>query len=167
MSRLPLKQKVPLVIPYLQAAGLVADPIPCALGETVTAVVAAAGDRLVVAGDILQFDDFFLADEALPIDPKAFDKRIAKAEKAEFLLNEFRKVLTGVEPFEASALEQALHGFCETQQIQPGEIVHALRVAVTGKGVGFGLFDTLAILGRDRCLRRIQLAVERKQAAQV
>jgi hypothetical protein len=40
-------------------------------------------------------------------------------------------------------------------------------VAVTGKGVGFGLFDTLAILGRDRCLRRIQLAVERKQAAQV
>jgi glutamyl-tRNA synthetase len=167
MSRLPVKQKVPLVIPYLQAAGLVADPIPCELGETVTAVVTAAGDRLVVAGDILQFDDFFLSDNALPIDPKAFEKRITKADKSEFLLNEFRKVLSAVEPFDPAMLEQALHGFCETQQIQAGEIVHALRVAVTGKAVGFGLFDTLAILGRERCLRRIQFTLERKQASSV
>ncbi|MFO0262459.1 MAG: glutamate--tRNA ligase [Planctomycetota bacterium] len=165
MSRLPVKQKVPLVIPYLQAAGLVAEPIPCEMGETVAAVVTAAGDRLVVAGDILQFDDFFLPDEALPYDPKAFEKRIGKAEKAEFLLNEFRKVLVGVEPFDAASLERALHGFCETQQIQPGDIVHALRVALTGKGVGFGLFDTLAILGRDRSLRRIQAALRRTQSA--
>ena len=135
------------------------------MGETVAAVVTAAGDRLVVAGDILQFDDFFLPDEALPYDPKAFEKRIGKAEKAEFLLNEFRKVLVGVEPFDAASLERALHGFCETQQIQPGDIVHALRVALTGKGVGFGLFDTLAILGRDRSLRRIQAALLRKQSA--
>jgi glutamyl-tRNA synthetase len=167
MSRLPVKQKVPLVIPFLQAAGLVADPIPCELGEKVTAVVAAAGDRLVVAGDILQFDDFFLADDALPVDLKAFEKRIAKADKAEFLLNEFRKVLSTVEPFEPANLEQALHGFCEAQQVQAGEIVHALRVAVTGKAVGFGLFDTLAILGRDSCLKRIQFALERKQATSI
>jgi len=167
MSRLPVKQKVPLVIPYLQAAGLVADPIPCELGETVTAVVAAAGDRLVVAGDILQFDDFFLADDALPMDLKAFEKRIAKADKAEYLLNEYRKVLATVEPFEPAKLEQALQGFCESQQVQAGEIVHALRVAVTGKAVGFGLFDTLAILGRERCLKRIQYALERKQSTSV
>jgi len=39
------------------------------------------------------------------------------------------------------------------------DIVHAVRVAVTGKAVGFGLFDTLAILGRERCLARIDRAL--------
>ena len=38
--------------------------------------------------------------------------------------------------------------------------MHAVRVAVTGKAVGFGLFDTLAILGRERCLARIDRAFE-------
>ena len=38
--------------------------------------------------------------------------------------------------------------------------MHAVRVAVTGKAVGFGLFDTLAILGRERCLARIDRALE-------
>jgi glutamyl-tRNA synthetase len=38
--------------------------------------------------------------------------------------------------------------------------VHAVRVAVTGKAVGFGLFDTLAILGRQRCLARMNRALE-------
>ena len=40
-----------------------------------------------------------------------------------------------------------------------GDLVHAVRVAVTGKAVGFGLFEALAILGRDRCERRIARAL--------
>ena len=38
-------------------------------------------------------------------------------------------------------------------------MIHALRVAVTGKAVGFGMFETLAILGRERCLARIDRAL--------
>ena len=40
-----------------------------------------------------------------------------------------------------------------------GDLVHPLRVATTGVEVGPGLFDCLAILGRDEVLRRIQLAL--------
>ena len=43
--------------------------------------------------------------------------------------------------------------------IKIDQIIHAVRVAVTGKSVGLGLFDTLAILGRERCLRRIENAM--------
>ena len=43
----------------------------------------------------------------------------------------------------------------------PDHIVHAVRVAVTGKAVGFGLFDSLTILGRERCLARIDRALEK------
>ena len=38
-------------------------------------------------------------------------------------------------------------------------MIHALRVAVTGKAVGFGMFEILEILGRDSCLARIDRAL--------
>ncbi|MEZ5313871.1 MAG: hypothetical protein R2862_09605 [Thermoanaerobaculia bacterium] len=45
-----------------------------------------------------------------------------------------------------------------------GAIVHAVRVAVTGKAVGFGLFDILSILGRERVTARIDAALARLAA---
>ena len=46
MQRLPLKQKVAKMLPYLQKAGLIADPAPCEVGPKLTRIVKAAGDRL-------------------------------------------------------------------------------------------------------------------------
>jgi glutamyl-tRNA synthetase len=68
--------------------------------------------------------------------------------------------LAGVEPFEPAALEAHLKDFVERKGVKIGDLVHAVRVAVTGKVVGFGLFDALAILGRERCERRIKQALE-------
>ena len=48
-----------------------------------------------------------------------------------------------------------------SEGIAIGQIIHALRVAVTGKAIGFGLFETLAILGRERSLARINQALAR------
>ena len=47
------------------------------------------------------------------------------------------------------------------RDFQIGQIIHALRVAVTGKAVGFGLYETLAVLGKERCLARIKQALGR------
>jgi len=59
MQRLPLKQKVAKMLPYLQKAGLVTDPAPCEVGPKLTRIVEATGDRLKTAGDILAYADFF------------------------------------------------------------------------------------------------------------
>ena len=112
-----------------------------------------------VAGDILDFDDFFVADDKLQFDEAALDKRLRKPAGARELLAKYRDDLTGVDPFTAETLEKATHAFVEANGIKIGDIVHAVRVAITGKAVGFGLFDTLAILGRDRCLARIDRAL--------
>ena len=164
MEQLPTKQKVALVLPFLQRAGLIATPPPCTTGPELTQIVEAAGDRLKVAGDILEFDDFFTPDEALAYDEKVLQKRLCRPEEAVSLLSQFRQKLEVIEPFDAAATEAALKQFVEEQGIKIGQIVHAVRVAVTGKGVGFGLFDTLAILGRERCLARIDRALELCQA---
>ena len=157
MQLLPLEQKVAMVLPFLQGAGLIGE-VTEALRSQVTQIVQAAGDRITIAGDILDFADFFLPDDKLPYDEAAFDKNLRCPHAGE-LLRQFRKLLAAASPFDPPALEALLRQFVQQQGIKTGQIVHPLRVAVTGKAVGMGLFDTLAILGRQRCLSRIDRAL--------
>lgn len=158
MMALSVEDRTALVLPFLERAGWVTAPADQTVRERVARIVAAAGDRIKVAGDILDYSEFFVADDALPYEEKDFAKRIRTATAPE-LLTKFRAALAGVEPFEPAALETLLHSFVEREGIKIGEIIHALRVAITGKTVGFGMFDTLAILGRESALRRIDRAV--------
>ena len=159
MQRVPPKQKTAMCLPYLQKAGLVTVPPPCDTAPYLTKILAAAGDRVKMAGDVLDYADFYAADDALPYDAKAVEKRITKGVGARELLIEYGAELSEVEPFVAEALETHLHAFVEQRGIKIGDVVHAIRVAVTGKAVGFGLFETLEILGRERAVKRIERAV--------
>jgi glutamyl-tRNA synthetase len=122
-------------------------------------ILAAAGDRIKIAGDILEYADFFLADDRLCYDEKAFDKSLRKPGAAE-LLARFRDRLAAAESFDAASLEALMHTFVAEHKTKIADIIHPVRVAVTGKSVGFGLFDTLAILGKQQSLSRIQRALE-------
>ncbi len=155
MQEVPLKQKVARCLAYLQQAGVIPTPTPCEVGPQLTKLIEAAGDRIKVFGDVLDYADFFMADDQVPIDPDSLDRRLRQPPDAVLLLKKFRGELAETEPFEPPALEAALQGFVLRQGIQNNEIIHALRLAVTGKSVGFGLFETLALLGRTRVLARI------------
>jgi glutamyl-tRNA synthetase len=161
MQQLPLKQKVARVLPYLQRAGLVSEPPPCSISDKLQLIVTAAGDRIKVAGDILDHRTFFVADDQVTYDEAAFDKRIRKPPASAALLEKFNKRLATIEPFEAATIEKALHDFVAAASIPIGDLIHPLRVAVTGQAVGFGLFESLAILGRQSCERRIEQALSR------
>jgi len=161
MMELPVDRKVTMVLPYLQKAGLVADPPPDEAKTKLAQILHAAGDRIKVAGDVLDYAGFFLADDQLPYDEKAFEKRLRKPPEAAELLRRFQGELASAEPFDAPALEKLMHTFVEAEGIKIGQIIHALRVATTGKSIGFGLFESLAILGREKCLARIDQALGR------
>ncbi|MCU0978734.1 MAG: glutamate--tRNA ligase [Pirellulaceae bacterium] len=161
MRALPTEQKVSMVLPFLQSAGLVPVPPPEDVKRQLSAVVQATGDRIKIAGDILEFADFFLPEAQLPYDPAAFEKRLAKPPRAAEVLRKFRDQLAAAEAFDAAGLEALLQRFIEAEGIKIGDVIHAVRVAVTGKAVGFGMFETLEILGRERCLARIERALSR------
>ncbi len=166
MNDLPIKRKSKMCLSFLQAAKLVADPPPCDVSDYLEKIITAAGDRICMAGDILNFDTFFIDDEQVTFDEKPFQKRLVKPENAGGLLADFQTVLREASDFTAEALEKTLHEFCESKGIGPGDIIHALRVGVTGKAAGFGMFDTLELLGQDRCVNRIQMALDKlKQVA--
>jgi len=118
-------------------------------------VIRYAGDRIKVAGDILDFTDFFQPDDAFLYDEMAMKKRITDPPEAISLLREFRDELATHEEFTHVALEQLMQQFLLSRNRKIADIIHALRVAVTGKGVGLGMFETLEILGKERALRRI------------
>jgi glutamyl-tRNA synthetase len=161
MQQLPLAHKTELVLPYLQKAGLVLSPPAPEAREKLAQILVAAADRIKVAGDILDYASFFIADDQFSYDEQAFEKRIRKPPETARLLAKFNEALAQVEPFTAATLEKRLQDFVQAESIQIGKIIHALRVAVTGKAVGFGLFDSLAILGREHCQARISRALAR------
>ena len=163
MQALGIDDRAARAVPFLQRAGLVGTPPSAAERVRVRDVVQAAGDRIKVVGDVLDYPEFFQADGDVAYDEKAFDKRLRK-DGAAALLRRFRGRLAAVRPFDAAALERTLHDFVDAEGIRIGQIIHAVRVAVTGKAVGFGLFEGLAILGPDACLARIDRALARLAA---
>jgi glutamyl-tRNA synthetase len=156
MQTLPVEERVKRALPYLQLAGLVADALSDADRAMVTKVVTEAGPRLTVAGDILNFAEFFLPDDRVPFDDKAFDKHIRKAPE---LLRKARGILADAATFDAAALKSRVEEFALAEDVKAGPLSQMLRVAVTGKDVGFGTYETLETLGRERCLARTDRAL--------
>jgi glutamyl-tRNA synthetase len=160
MLALPVERRVELCLPFLQKAGLVPAEADEAVPVKVAKIIEAAGDRIKVAGDILDYADFFVPDDRLVYDATALDKEFRKPGAAE-LLGRLRGRLAAAEPFDVVTLERLLQDFIAVEGIKVGQVIHPLRLAVTGKTVGFGLYETLAILGRDSVLARIDRALER------
>jgi glutamyl-tRNA synthetase len=153
MNLLPMDQKVAMTAPYLEKIGLKHDKL--------AEVLQAAADRIKIAGDILDFTAFFIPADQLTYDEAAFDKRLRTPAEAPGLLKKFAERLAAVEPFDAPSTDKCLQDFVQAEGIGHAQIIHALRIAVTGKAVGFGLFESLAILGKSECLARIERALAR------
>jgi glutamyl-tRNA synthetase len=158
MKTLPLEKKVDGVLPYLKGEGLVVEPLSASDHTRIESVITALGDRLKVFSDILKMGRFFFT-ESLTLDPDAVKKRLRK-EGVPAMLAELDQELAQVEPFDLATLEKAVHAYAERTGRKMGDVVNPLRVAVTGQGVGPGLYDCLAILGRDVCRARIQQTLE-------
>ncbi|MBC8133275.1 MAG: glutamate--tRNA ligase, partial [Deltaproteobacteria bacterium] len=117
-----------------------------------------------VFGDIVLQASFFFGED-VTFDEKAFTKRV-RAPGATERLAAYRTWLASREIFDAETLQRDTHDFLTAQGWGMGDIVHAVRVAVTGTAIGPGLFDSLEIVGQDLCLRRIDRAL-RKAAESV
>jgi glutamyl-tRNA synthetase len=149
------EEKIKLCTPFLELAKIFPNEHADILGK----LIEAAGDRIKVAGDILHFVDFFVPDDSLEYDEATYNKRIKNQPESINLLKEFYDLLTQQEQFDHQSLENLMQKFIDDKSIKVADIIHALRVAVTGKGVGLGMFETLEILGKNRVLKRIKLIV--------
>jgi glutamyl-tRNA synthetase len=161
MRALPVDARVERCLPFLARAGWVGTPPSTEEAHLVRRIVEAAEDRIRVAGDVLEFGEFFVADDRLQYEEGAFEKRLVRDAEAAARLERLSRKLAASRAFAAPDLEQLVRDFVEEEGVRIGDVIHALRVAVTGKSVGFGMFETLEVLGRERSLARIGRALER------
>lgn len=163
MNALPLEEKIDGCASFLSGGRQPLDSAPnqgaeaprsvdrSYLGQVITAI----GERLRVFSDILEYKEFFVADDKLVYDEKSLKQKVTDVPEAAGLLQAIRDRLATIEPFDAATLDQMVHDFVAERGIKIGQIIHPLRIAVSGKTVGVGLFEMIALLGRERCLRRI------------
>ncbi len=103
----------------------------------------------------------FVADEILEYQAEAVEKVLKKNEGQGYIaLKNVRDVLTGVTDWSGAALEDAVKKYCETSGLGLGKVAQPIRVAVSGSMVSPPIFETLAFLGRERALRRIERCIE-------
>ncbi len=163
MKVLPLEQKVDASIPFLVRDGLIAEPVSPEMRHRIEAVILALGDRLKLFSDIVRLGRYFFTDAITP-DPDAVKKRLRKP-GVPAMLAELSDLLATVEPYDLPTLEKAVHDYAESHAIKMGDVVNPLRVAVTGQGVGPGLYDCLFLIGRDACRARIARTIEMLNAS--
>jgi glutamyl-tRNA synthetase len=95
-------------------------------------------------------------------DPAAFAKTIGRDGGADNLAAA-RAALAGAEPFDAETVELALRSVVQQRDEKPGRVFQPVRVALAGQTVSPGIFETVALLGREETLARIDAALERAQ----
>lgn len=126
--------------------------------EYLLRVIAAMRERASFVKDFVEKCPYFYQA------PDSYDQDVVKkrwtSESSGFLkalAAEFSTLSTPVK----EDYENALHRSAETLQRKNSDLIHPLRLAVSGVGAGPGLFDILSILGRDEVLTRIHAAIER------
>ena len=88
-------------------------------------------------------------------DPKLREKWLAP-EETQALLAQAREALEAIEgPWTVEDVEAALTGVVERAEVKPGKLFQPLRVALAGTTVSPGIFETVAVLGRDETLARL------------
>jgi glutamyl-tRNA synthetase len=92
-------------------------------------------------------------------DPVAWDRVMTP--EARLVLAGALEALRGADGFDAASIEEALGAVVERSGRKPKDVYQPIRVAITGTTVSPGIFDSLAALGREASLERIERALER------
>ena len=108
-------------------------------------------------GDFVSQGRLFFRD-AVEYDAAAVDKHL-RADGMRAHLVALQSAFAALETFDAASTEVALRSTADARGVKAGSLIHAVRVAVTGKTVSPGLFDVLALVGRDLVRTRLATAI--------
>jgi glutamyl/glutaminyl-tRNA synthetase len=97
-------------------------------------------------------------------DPAAFD-RVIGSDGGVDNLRAAREALAAVQPFDADSVQEALRAVVEQRGAKPGKVFQPVRVAIAGQTVSPGIFESVALLGREQTLARIDAAIARAGAS--
>lgn len=152
------------LVPWLEDPehGLSADSVPVDR-DYLASIVPLERERLKRLSEAPEMLSFFF-EERLVYDPallvpKGLDTDGARAAlEAALAVAEGAPADAGVDEWSVAALETVYRALAERLEVKTGQLFGAIRVAVTGRTAAPPLFDTLSVLGRERCVSRLRAA---------
>jgi len=151
LRALPVEALAAQLAPFFAKSGLNAP------AGKLLAVTPLIRERIRLLGEAPAAADFFFLDELAPYDPAELIPQKGDAAMAKRVLETAGAVLADV-TFDHDSLDIALRGAATQLGLKAGQAFQPIRVAVCGRKNAPPLFETMAVLGRDVCLARIQKA---------
>jgi len=159
LSLLTNEELEPIVTDALVEAGLATRGLLHAQRAWLLSLINLLKVRSRTIDDIVRQAIPYLA-EHVSYDPEAVAKQWKDRRVAVELLSSVRDTLALVDTWDPPQMEEALRKQAEQRGVGAGKLFQPLRVALTGLSVSAGIFDVLALLGRDRALARIDDALK-------
>lgn len=151
---MPVDELADRLLPFVCAAGFHVEP------GRMAAVTPLIQERIKLLQDVVTVADFFFVEELPPYDTAELIPQKGDLATALRVLEAAREILAPIE-FSHQALEETLRAAAATLGVKAGQMFQPIRVAVCGRKNAPPLFETMMVLGRDTCLKRIDQAVQK------
>lgn len=124
--------------------------------EFLLSIIHSMKERITFVKDLIENSTYFYEI------PQTYDLAIIKKrwkDDSESLLNQFIEELNNSEVKSKEDFEKSLKSVTEKNECGAGRLIHPIRLAVSGVGVGPGVYDLLVILGKEEVINRIKIAI--------
>ena len=128
-------------------------------GQRLEGLIKLYQGRINVLGDFLDWADFFFSNEIV-IEQSLIEKFLSQDLSKEFSL--FIDRLDDLELFTAASIEATFRGLVKELNISSRQLIHPIRVALTGKTIGPGLFEVIFYLGKEITRARLSRWVKKR-----
>jgi glutamyl-tRNA synthetase len=150
IKQMPIDRLVKDLIPFLKEKGYIDDNYD---KKRLEGIVQSYKSRMTTFIEFLERTEYLFVDK-ITMEKEAQEKYLAEDKTREFRLLSER--LGGLKSYNVATAEEIFREVVAELGIQAGDLVHAVRVALTGQAVGIGLFETMVLLGKDRTIKRLK-----------
>ncbi len=157
LRQMPIEQLIPHIKQWLEKAGMWETSFESEKRSWFLQAMDLIRGRFNTLADFVTYGQAYISDQ-FEMDIKAAQKHLEGSEVAEWM-PALADVMERIEGFDAKSIESAMRQFLTEWAIKPGQLMGAVRTAVTGQGVGPDFLSVLTLLGRQRVVDRLKSAV--------
>ena len=155
IARMPIQELADLVVPLLRKQGLWPEHAPA--DEPRLRLLELLRPRAKRLTHFVEQARPFLV-ETVEYEQDAIDRHLATPGLSDHVAA-LIAALKATSPFDEPHVEAAVRRTAEQREIKAGQLIHATRVAATGRTASPGIFEVLVLLGRERTIRRLERLV--------
>ncbi|MBL8078771.1 MAG: glutamate--tRNA ligase [Anaerolineales bacterium] len=138
--------------PYFTRQALEVD------NDTLLKIIPLIRERLTTLDDCLAFGSFFFMEDVNPAAEDLIAKGLDAKQSAEIAKKSY-EILSGLSGIDHATAEPPMRAYVEESGLNANQVFGILRVATTGQKVSPPLFESMEVIGREKCLQRIKNAV--------